>query len=117
MKFFRTPAQKRILRFFWKNQQPFSTQDLIGAGITRYGRTTAHTLRSMEKAGQIYSLGQGLYCGTTDSQEEWAWLRQQNKTSPAFLIVESGPELNRIEREKLCLAIAEMIEKKREGLR
>jgi len=122
MKFFTTPAQKRIVRMYWKNHKPFSLESLLKEKVVRCPRLARFSLFRMEGKGQIIPLGvKGFavqYIGTTSTEAEWEDIRSEKRLSPLVIAEDFGLRgLNVYEREQESNMMIEIIEAKRAELR
>ncbi len=122
MKFFTTPAQKRIVRMYWENHRPFSLESLLKDKVVRCPRLARFCLFRMEGKGQIIPLGvKGFevhYVGTTSTEREWEDIRSEKRPFPLAAAEDFGLRgLNVYEREQEVNMMIEIIEAKKAALR
>ncbi len=120
MKFFTTPAQRKIIRFYWKNHRPFSPESLLNEKIVRFPRLSRFCLFRMEGKGQIVPLRvencEVQYIGSTESKEEWKTIQSEKSFFPFPISENLGLKgLNVYEYEKETnIMLAILKEKKAE---
>lgn len=122
MKFFTTPAQKRIVRMYWENHKAFSLESLLKEKVVRCPRLARFCLFRMEGKGQIIPLGiKGFtvqYIGTTSTEGEWEKIRSEKRLSPHVIAEDVGLRgLNIFEREQEANMMTEIVEAKRAEIR
>lgn len=73
MRFFRTMAQRKILQWYWRKNEPFSVDTLLKERVLHNRLLGKVSLWAMERKGQIIQpiVEDPKYVGTTDSSEEW----------------------------------------------
>ncbi len=119
MKFFTTPTQRKILRWYWKNHQAFGLEALLRKKIVRLPRLARFYLFRMEEKGQIVPIGikdfEVQYIGSTSSKTEWRDIRAEKRFSIIISEDFGLKGLNAFERKKKSdLMIAAIKAKKAE---
>lgn len=75
MRFFTTPTQRKIIRYYWEKQDIFTLDDLLEEKIIRHPALGRLTLRWMVSGWQLLSrrskTGETVYIGSTSSEGEW----------------------------------------------
>lgn len=114
MMFFRTLAQRRILRYYWATNKPFTVDELIDKKVLHsrlYGKIL---LSFMKLLGQVLPRevtdGQKQYIGTTDSQLEWRSIQWDKSILSSPLCLKSVyTGMNRYEIKKFTRQRLELL--------
>ncbi len=121
MRFFTTPGQRRILRYYWAHQAPFSVEELVASNTARCQSLIRFSLWRMTRKGQVLLQNETkqLYIGTTDSMEEWKHLKKEKLAArlygPGFGAGMEG--MNSYEADEWAEEALEIIEAKKAELR
>lgn len=124
MTFFRTPLQRRILKKYWWDNDPFTVNSLYKQGVLCNRLWGKFSLRMMLLKRQVLKVtcldGKPMYIGTTDSWKEWDDLATQKLIASNRLIGLEGPRgllgKNKYEDTDIYDQMIEMIEAKRKEL-
>ncbi len=86
MKFFVTPAQWRVMKYFWQTKRPFTLSELLDAGVLYRYRPARFCLYRMLAKHQIipYAVTEGhdiQFVGTVASREIW----KEKKRRPTMM--------------------------------
>ncbi len=115
MKRFLTFTQRKIIKFYWAEQTPFTVSDLIKKDILYFPALGRLTLRLMESRGQVLACdnwnGEPLYIATTDSAYEWAkiWREDSDPAAKDTCFGGSLRGMNKYEKEKMITKLDEII--------
>ncbi len=111
MRRFTTLTQWRILKYFWKKQDTFTLDELLGEGIIHHPALGRLTLQIMEARGQVLSrhttANKREYIATTDSKDEWKriWVR---RPSVPWIVVDSGLNMRGVNKYEHAKTLAEL---------
>lgn len=80
---FTTLAQYKILKYYWKNNMPFTVDDLLKEKIIHFRLLGKFTLKIMELNWQLLAQGQVngemQYIASTSSETEWQSIWQEKR--------------------------------------
>lgn len=121
MNFNVTPAQWRVLKYFWRTQQPFTLEKLLAERVLHLYPLAHFCLYRMLVKHQIIPFAVTAkraiqFVGTTKSRDDWAALKQRPTTmelrmvDPYFLSIW---RLNPYEQEEIFAELERLLKEKK----
>ncbi len=124
MIFFRTILQRRILKHYWSDNEPFTIDSLCEQGIVWCRVWGRISLRMMLIKHQVIQGiderdGSKKLIGTTDSKEEWDGLAEEKRLKywSTAIVEDLGlAGLNYYEREETLAEMSKLIEEAKRNI-